>query len=181
MSSWLDTQTQAILTGEPPRKLAPPDTIAYSLLLLGRRDPVDWQTIRAVQRIRGSVPKDAEGCLAQSTPALIERGLTYADAMLGQFELVCCDSVAVFVRDSVVEQADEKYLYELYECLLQSPEFAATPIWVNALPDNAKGDAYINQFLVTVPASYPQQLIVPYKMARIMHHWARLIGGNVSL
>jgi hypothetical protein len=38
MSSWLDTETKAILQGVPPTRQAPTDTIGFTLVLLSRTE-----------------------------------------------------------------------------------------------------------------------------------------------
>ncbi len=60
MKSWLDTETKALLQKIPPEKLAPPDTKAYSLVLLSifRHDAFRLQ--RAFQRISGGTKEFTE-------------------------------------------------------------------------------------------------------------------------
>ena len=181
MSSWLDTETKALLQKTPPNKQAPPDTGAFTLVLLSILRNDEQRLARAVERIRPGSREDARFRLQDDLPTPIKGGLTHADALLGQFELISCDAISVFVTDDVVADATPKYLANLYESLLQSDEFAETLVRIEELPDDERGSAFIDQFLGTQQGPLPATLTVLRKKARIMYHWGSKIGGRVSL
>ena len=113
MSRWLDAETKAILQGVPPEKLAPPDTIGFMLVLLFKGND-DARLRRALAKAGCANPSLAETILASRCPVHVSNGLTVEDAMLGQFELACCDSAAVFIRDEVVAELFLNSLDDLF-------------------------------------------------------------------
>ena len=102
MSDWLDTETKAMLLAEVPDKLAPPEVAGFSLVLLemgGDRVRV----LRTLPTLGPLLPGVSQRILAGTCPLILCKELSLEAAMLGQFELICCDAVAVFLRDEVCE------------------------------------------------------------------------------
>ena len=177
MHTWLDTETKALLQKSPPKKLAPPDTATITLLLLSIYQYDIKREIRAIQRILQTSNVDAKQLLAQPLPAKITNGLTHNNALLGQFELICCDSVSVFIEDDVMKGASQDYLDNLYELLLKSDEFQEVQIRIDSIPANEQGDRFVDQFLGADFSKYPVELTTLRKKARLMNHWSTKIGG----
>ena len=100
--------------------------------------------------------------------------------MLGQFELICCDAISIFIADEVASGARKGYLADLYGSLLRSQEFAETTLRIESLPAGVRGEAFIDQFLGQSP-DLPAVLALSRKKARIIYHWASRIGAQVSL
>ncbi len=94
MDTWLDTETKALLQKSPPKKLAPPDTAMFSLVLLSIYRHDIEREIRAIRRILQTSNVEARHLLGKPLPVRITEGLTHSDALLGQFELISCDSVS---------------------------------------------------------------------------------------
>jgi hypothetical protein len=117
MFTWLDTETKAMLQQAPPEKLAPPDTGMFTLVLLQKGNDLT-RIVQALTRIPGLSREKAEHLAKWACPLRVAGSLSLGDAMLGQFELVCCDSIAVFLRDEVVASAERQYLVELYQQFL---------------------------------------------------------------
>ena len=115
----------------------------------------------------------------------VTSGLSLGDAMLGQFELVCCDSVSVFLRDEIVSSAEQEYLTQLYQQFPESPEFQSVTVTVVSLPDTVSGKHFADQFLgeadVIVHGSRGPSRCenMMRKKARIMTHWAQKIGAEI--
>ena len=181
MESWLDTETKALLQKSPPKKLAPPDTDAFSLVLLSIYRHDIKREIRAVQRIVQTSHVEARRLLGQPLPVRITEGLTHNDALLGQFELISCNSVSVFIEDVVVNGASQDYLDTLYRQLLSSDEFQEVAVRVVSLPENNQGNKFVDQFIGDELTDFPRDLRTLRKKARIMQHWAAKIGGAVSI
>ena len=181
MKSWLDTETKAFLEKSPPNKLAPPDTVAFTLLLLSiwRRD--ERRLTRACERIQLESGESARLRLQDDLPLSIKNGLTHADALLGQFELISCDAISIFLTDEVVNGASQKYLHDLYQSLRRSDEFAKTSVRIENLPNSDPGEEFIDQFLATQDCVLPTTITTLRKKARIMCHWGNKIGGHVSI
>ena len=184
--NWLDTETKAILhkPGEP--KLAPPRAAEFALVLL-RKGADLARLIRAVHRINNAGPLSAAITLSyRPTPVVIHPGLSETEALFGQFELICCDAAAVFVRSEVLSGQDQEgYLDSLFRRLLQSPEFRPTKVDVLEIPATESGQSFADQFLgpaatERMKGAGPLSLCVPYKKARIMKHWAARIGARVE-
>ncbi len=179
MNTWLDTETRALLQRTPPDKLAPPDTATFALVLLAVQRERLERLVKAVERVRGATRDEALNVLALPLPTPIKRQLSYEDALLGQFELIACDAVSVFVADEVVSDAPESYLAELYAAVRHSPEFEPVSLRIESLPVNAKGREFLDRFVGTAAPQFPLELTAMKKKARIMEHWAAKIGGRV--
>lgn len=177
MFFWIDTEAKWRLCKTPPYKIAPPKTIAFTLVVLSLPNSADHRVVRAAERVLGTSFDDAHRCLQRDVPIVVKSGLVHTDALAGQFEFICCDAVAVFICDHVVAAGDQDYLNDLYARLRQSPEFAQTEVLLDYLPLNDLGRMFSDQFLGLGTVSYPVRFIVPYKKARAMCHWATKIGG----
>ena len=62
----------------------------------------------------------------------LKHGLTEADALLDQFELICCDALSVFISDDVIKNGTSEYLIDLCNNLLCSDEFSETNVVVDS-------------------------------------------------
>ena len=120
---WLDTETKALLQRLPPEKLAPPDTATFTLVLLAVAGLNRHALLSAVQRAARVSPEEAEHMLSRRLPISVKKGLSYPDAQIAQFELICCDAVSLFLADEVVAEASADYLTGLYAKLRKSDEF----------------------------------------------------------
>ena len=87
-TEWLDTQTKMQLAADPPDKLAPPTVGGFSLVLLNRGP--NRQRVEGVLRTLVDDPTS----IVTKCPCIVRRGLSLADALLGQFELICADSIS---------------------------------------------------------------------------------------
>jgi hypothetical protein len=179
---WLDPQTKEILQKDEEPKLAPPKLVDFALVLLqkGTDHP---RLKRAIRRINDCNEAVAAELAALPTPAVMRRDMSEEDALLGQFELVCCDSISVFLRTEVLLHGDQDYLRRLFDSILESDEFKPVAVIVAALPLVEAGTKFVDQFLGNPdPAphwNFPSLVICPFKKARIMKHWAARIGGEV--
>ena len=184
MSEWFDTETKALLQNAPPEKLAPPGTLGFTLVLLSKTD--DPVRLRYAATKAGWLEAAFNAALTNHCPLALATGLTLDDAMLAQFELACCDSAAVFIRDEVVAENDHGYLSELYSELSSSEEFQPIGVQVHSVPHDDHGRRYLQQFLGADEKSpqrirIPLHLMVMKKKARIMCYWARKIGADVTM
>jgi hypothetical protein len=180
VTGWLDTQTKEILKGSPPEKEAPALAAGFSLILLEKCS--DSKTLqRALDRVLGVELERIPRILEQECPVLIKEGLPEEDALLGQFELICVDSLSVFIRDDVVAEGDLSYLSELYLNLRRSPEFEKVLLRVSYVPNNEEGEKFWDQFISSKRLSAPIDLTVTRKKARIMVHWGKRIGAELAV
>jgi hypothetical protein len=186
MSEWLDTETKAILDGVPPSRLAPPDAVGFTLVLLAKsNDPMRLR--EALAKVRSLDSSRWSAVLAGECPQIVGKGLALDDAILGQFELACCDSAAVFLRDEIVADDDRDYLCRLYMDLLRGEEFELVTIELQSVPFDDRGRRFLRQFLgsaaagVLVQIGLPLRQAVMRKKARIMRHWGREIGADVRM
>jgi len=179
MDTWLDTETKALLQRSPPEKLAPPDTAIFGLVLLAVQEGRWERLAEAVERVRATTRDEAWKTLACPLPTLVKRGLSHEDALLGQFELVACDSISAFLVDEVIDNASRSYLSELYRDICRSPEFELVSVRIEDIPVDAMGSEFLNRFLGMTTAALPMELKFMRKKARIMEHWAAKIGGQI--
>jgi hypothetical protein len=183
--SWLDTETQAILEPSPPPKMAPADLPDFALVLLsGGKDSA--RMVRCVRRINGWDGGQARTLLERPLPLVVNWDLPYHDALLGQFEFVCCDAVAVFISSEVVAQGAPSYLNQLYTRLKQSEEFCEVALTIQDVPKNEEGARFLDQFLGFAPEEvakrgFPMDIRVLGKKARIMLHWSSKIGADLQV
>jgi hypothetical protein len=183
--NWLDTETKAILRKAHEPKSAPPKAAEFALVLI-RKGTDHQRLVRAICRINECGESEAIALSRLLAPVTINPGLNEAEALFGQFELICCDAVAAFVRSEVLLEQDQKdYLQALFQRVLQSPEFKPTRIDVLDVPAIDSGEKFVDQFL-GIPLPGQQRRVsrflvwVPYKKARIMKHWAARIGAQVQ-
>jgi len=183
--NWLDTETKEILQKEHDPKLAPPKAAEFALVLI-RKGTDHQRLVRAVCRINECSESEAIKLARLPAPVTINPGLTQEEALFGQFELICCDAIAAFIRSEVlVEQDEESYLQALFQKVLQSPEFKPTQIDVLEVPATDSGQKFVDQFLgIPLPGQKRRvarfSVWVPLKKARIMTHWATRVGAQVQ-
>lgn len=178
---WLDTETKACLQRSPPLKLSPPTTERFSIVVLYWEPFSDQRRrVRAFERVLRTTLTDAEFEASRRLPFVVKRGLTLSDAMLAQFELICCDIASVLIADPVISAAEPQYLADLYNSLIRSDEFATLRISVTAIPPNELGRQFVQQFIGNGNPSLPHTMRIMLKKARIMTHWAGKIGAAVS-
>jgi len=183
--NWLDTETKAILQQEYDPKLAPPKVGEFALVLLQKGADLD-RLIRAVSRINECSKEAAVGVTSLPLPITINSGLAEAEALYGQFELICCDAVAAFIRSEVwQDQSNSEYMKALLRKVLRSPEFRSINLEVLEVPATESGQKFVDQFLGHSQWSrngegLPLSVRVPFKKARIMDHWAARIGAQVK-
>ena len=157
----------------------------FGLVLL-RKGSDNERLVRAIRRINDCLEQEAFALSRLALPVTLNLGLTEPEALYGQFELICCDSVAVFVRSEVLLAPDQKeYLDTLFRQVLQSPEFKPTRIDVVEVPATEDGERFVDQFLSNLCPEEKRpidefSLSVPYKKARIMKHWAARVGVQVQ-
>ncbi len=177
---WLDTETKACLQQSPPSKLAPSTTGTFSLVVL-RRDPLTDRRKQAFafECVLGRPLGDAKRLTTAPLPFVLKRGLTLADAMLKQAQLVCCDIVSVFLADEVTLSAEPKYLADLYRDLLDSDEFAIVTVSVTAIPPGVAGDAFVQYFIAETSPPLPHRMRATRKKVRFMRYCAQELGGMV--
>jgi hypothetical protein len=173
-AEWLDTQTKACLQKDPPDKQAPADVDGFTLVLLERG--ADCQRVeRAIRALAGDdVPVEV------NCPAVLRQNLLLPDALVGQFELICSDSISVFLRDDVVRYAEPSYLCSLYDHLRTAEEFSPVTVQLESIPDNENGRRFLLQFFgqfLGVGATHT----VARKKARIMAHWGTKMGISVAV
>lgn len=178
MESQFDTETRALLQRCGPEKLAPPDTFSFTLLLLEVREKVDHRLCAAVERVR--TKGDAARILLAPPPTVLKAGLTYADALLSQFDLACCNAVSVFIADEVALYASDAYLAGLYSDLLASPEFAVVRVRLHSVPFTQQGRQFLEHFVGRASIQLPVELEMMRKKARVMRDRLQQIGGVLT-
>jgi hypothetical protein len=184
--TWLDTETKAMLQQAPPEKLAPADTGVFSLVLLDKKENGP-RIIRALSRIPGVAPPKAEDLARTACPVAVVHGVSLPDAMLGQFELICCDAISVFLKTEIVAAAERVYLDGLYRQFRRSDEFQHVAVTLVSVPEDNLGWRFADQFLgdadriVRRLNSKMHRQRMMRKKARIMSHWARKIGVVLSI
>ena len=177
---WLDTETKAVLQKSPPEKLAPATTETFSIVVIDRSfRPIPSRHLRAYYRVLGTSIGDATEILKQTIPFILKRRLTLPDAMLAQFELICCDIISAFVSDTVISNADPEYLSGLWNSLKTGEEFEKQWVTIDNAPENACGADFLEQFVGVQAMDFPIEITAMRKKARIMQHWAKKIGATV--
>jgi hypothetical protein len=188
MTEWLDTETKAMLQQVPPEKLAPPTTGLFTLVLLHKGKNTN-RLVRALTRIPGISPGKAIDLSERQCPLPLVSGLSLGDVMLGQFELVCCDSISIFLRNEIVSSAEPHYLAQLYQQFRHSHEFEDVKVTIASVPETAMGERFVDQFLGgadIIPRLVTRGLhsywgSMMRKKARIMSHWAQKIGVEIAV
>jgi hypothetical protein len=178
---WLDTETKALLQGIPPEKLALPATATFTLVLLEVGELGYDAFINAIQRAANISTDEIARICGHRLPVPIKKGLSYPDALIAQFELICCDIVSVLIADEVVAGAPADYMAMLYAKLRKSDEFELVDVRIDSIPDTPSGREFFNRFLSgREPISSATVIKLMRKKARIMQHWALKIGINLS-
>ncbi len=172
-TDWLDTQTKAQLQKNPPDKFAPPVVDGYSLILLERGTDSE-RIYRTIQ----SLAEDASIALLEC-PFIVRQHLSLTDALQGQFELICSDSISIFLDDNVVRHAESAYLNDLYRTVHKSEEFEPVKIRLKFVPDHEDGKRFLRQFFGQV-LGVSETHTVTRKKARIMVHWGNKLGAIVE-
>lgn len=180
--NWLDTQTKELLQRTRDDKLAPPRAAEFALVLL-RKGPDQQRLIDALVEINQCPKAEAAGLANRPVPLTINSDLTEEEALWGQFELICCDAVGIFLRSEVIEQNDWPYLGPLFKRVLESPEFSPATVNIAHVPATEPGDKFLKQFVgaSTATCAFPVTLVIPFKKARIMKHWATRVGAELTL
>lgn len=178
--TWLDTETKAVLQKVPPEKFAPATTETFSIVVIDCSfRPNHSRHLRAYHRVLGTTLDDASDHLKRAIPLVLKRKLSLSDALLAQFELICCDLVSVFVSDSVISNADPIYLSELWNSLKTGEEFETQRVTIHSVPDDSSGEDFLEQFVGAEVTNFPIDMEAMRKKARIMNHWANKIGAAI--
>lgn len=179
-TSWLDTETKAMLQQVPPEKLAPATTETFSLVVLAFDTAGDHnRSVRAFDRVLRTSLHDATRQTSRKPPFVVKHGLTLPDAVLAQFELACCDIISVFIADPVVADAEPRFLAEFYRILVHADEFEKVSVLLVSVPDSPEGLAFVQQFVSNDMPALPYEMVAMRKKARIMLHWAKKIDARV--
>lgn len=181
--NWLDTQTKEILQKVVEPKLAPPKTTEFTLVLV-RKGADHTRLVRAFRRINECDEPEAIKLATKRTPVRVNSDLSEGDALWGQFELICCDAVSIFIRNEVLDQMDLAEFQSLVQKTSQSTEFQPTTVTIAEIPRTEPGLSFVDQFLgsfePTKIAALPATIIIPFKKARIMQHWAMRVGAKLK-
>ena len=118
-------------------------------------------------------------------PIIVSSDLSYEDALLGQFELVCCDAISVFLNSLILEQGKRDYLQKLFHSVMASQEFKCVFLTIAEIPATDSGSKFADQFLGLEcvqlrECRWPISIDVQFKKARIMKHWADRIGVRLE-
>ena len=178
---WLDTETKALLQHSPPKKLAPPDTATFALILLAIGEHDHNDLVRAVQRVAKASEDEAGRLLSGRLPVCVKKGLSYTDGQIGQFELICCDAVSVIIADEVLANAPPDYLTDLYAELRKIDEFELVTIRIDSIPDSSRGQEFCNRFFSGRKPASSAAMKLMRKKARIMQHWTTGIGVQMTI
>jgi hypothetical protein len=159
-----------------------PETAEFALILL-RKGPDHQRLVDAIIEINKARKANAAALASRATPVTIKSGLTEAEALWAQFELICCDAVSIYVRTEVIEQNDKAYLAGLFKEVSESPEFRPANVTIIQIPATESGEKFLERFVGTsgLIRSFPMTLTVPFKKARIMEDWAARIGAEIKL
>jgi len=179
MSNTPERKTQAKRRRAPPWTLAPPGTATFTLVLLEVGCSDRGRVASAVERIVRDTDVNVRARLAGSLPLAVEHGLSHADALLGQFELVCCDCISVFICDTVLSSASSPYLTSLFTRLRTSPEFDLVAARLESLPQGPAGRSFLNRFCGRMEVDLPLELRVMRKKARSMSQAAESIAARL--
>jgi len=181
--NWLDTQTKEILQKVVEPKLAPPKVAEFTLVLV-RKGADHARLVRAIRRINECDEPEAVELAARRTPVRVNSGLSEGEALWGQFELICCDAVSIFIRSEALDQMDLAEFQSLVQKTSQSTEFQPTTVTIAEVPQTESGLSFVDQFLGSFEpardAALPSAVVVPFKKARIMQHWATRVGARIQ-
>jgi hypothetical protein len=143
---WLDTHTKELLRKVPDEKLAPAKTAEFALVLL-RKGSDHKRMVEAIMAINRSSEAEAAVMAGRAAPFTVNPDLTEEEALWGQFELVCCDAVSVYLRSEVIEQNDRSYLWPLFDKISESSEFRPVTVTILQVPATESGDRFLEQFV----------------------------------
>jgi len=180
--NWLDTQTKELLQKARNEKPAPSKTAEFALVLL--RKGLDHQRlVDSLREIRKCSDSEAVRLAARPAPFTIHPDLTEEEALWGQFELICCDAVSIYLRSEVIEQNDSSYLLPLFKKILESSEFKPATVTITQVPATESGEKFLEQFAgdSALKRPFPVTFTVAFKKARIMEHWASRVGAQLKL
>ncbi|MBM4091450.1 MAG: hypothetical protein FJ276_18795 [Planctomycetes bacterium] len=174
-----------MLHEEPPEKIAPASTPDYTLVMI--EAGADRQRmVRALCRVNNCSESAARALLGRPMPVVVNADLSYGDAALGQFELVCCDALSVIIPSEVVANAEPSYLGDLLTRLRQSDEFQQVTLRLERLPAGEAATRFLRQFLGLSEAEckaplFPLESRMCRKKARIMAHWGHRIRAELKV
>ena len=169
-----EVRAKASLSEEPPESQTLSAADGFTVVVLQHVGRISERASKVIAEFSGKKPQPAK-----QLPYVAARRLTEADAKLLQFELICCDTISVFIADGVVATASPEYLARLYTDLIRGEEFATVHIVVDGIPEDVRGARFCEQFFDTQPQSFPHRTTTTFKKARIMQHWAAEIGAAV--
>jgi hypothetical protein len=173
---WLDTETKAVLCPDPPEKLVASATVSFSLLLVtkGKDEQRIADIVSAIQR--SAPPKTLD------YPFVVGQQMNLEEALAGQFALACCDCVAAFVRDDIVDESAIKAFRQIHSEVLSSPEFEQVAMRIEFIPNTEQGHRFCWQFFgLASGLQIPVTINMYRKKARLMEHWAKRIGASYSV
>src|SRR5688572_6551966 len=110
--NWLDTQTKELLQKGSDQKLAPPKTAEFALVLI-KKGPDQQRLVEAIAEICKCNEAEASILASRATPVTISFDLTEEEALWGQFELICCDAISIYLRSEIVQTNDHTYALRL--------------------------------------------------------------------
>jgi hypothetical protein len=184
MDNWLDTETKAMLQQAPPEKFAPPKTGKFALVLL-KKGHDRTRIIQALTKIPELSTDKSEHLVTQSCPLLVASELSLSEAILGQFELVCADTISVFIKNEIVSSVPRSQLRQICSPFQACEEFENVSVNVTLIPQTDQGKQFVDQFLGGMAhvaycphRGYYYEGKVMRKKARIMSYWAEKIGAH---
>jgi len=180
--NWLDTQTKGLLQKVRDEDNAPPKTAEFALVLL-RKGPDHQRLADAIIEVNKCSKPDATLLACRSTPITINPDLTEEEALWGQFELICCDAISIYLRSEIIEQNDRSYLWPLFKQVSESSEFKPATVSIAQVPATESGNKFLEQFVGSsaTARAFPMILTIPFKKARIMEHWATRVGAEMKM
>ena len=174
--NWLDLETRAQLLPAPPEDAIATAMQSYSLLLL-KFGSERLRTAEVVREFQRSV-----GWRNEDLPFVIARGLTVADALVGQLALACCDCITAFVADEHIRDDNTLFLQRLLLEVSASPEFESVPVRLDVIPDTEASKRFCWQFLGNaLGCKLPATFEFYRKKVRLMKHWAGRVGVRMEV
>ncbi len=181
MTSWLTTETRALLEKEHPEKFAPPATYAFTLVLVDWPPTADWRVLNVISRACGLSKGEVTNLASQPLPIELKHGMCYADAAIGQFELLACDALSFIIPDRVAENPPPGYLAELYKRLAARSDFELVEVRITSLPAGPKASDFLELFLGNPATDSAIPRKVMRRKAWLMKLLAERIGGEVRI
>jgi hypothetical protein len=181
MTSWLRAETRALLQEQPPEKFAPAETYSFTLVLVKLPPEAGRRVLNAICRACFLSEGEAERVKFRPLPIELKRGMCYADAAIGQFEILACDALAFIIPDRVIDDPPPGYLADLYKTLAASSDFETVDVAITSLPTSPKAREFLDLF-VGDPAA---DILIPRRVMRrkawLMKVLAERIGGHVRI